>query len=526
MWPVLVLAAVMGLAHLIVTPAFWPVDELSHIAYADQLATTQTLPRIDSPIPADLDYPGFSDRLQWERDERHAGRQDIWTSNHPPLPYAIQGAALAVGSWAAGGTGGLVLARLTSVAWLVVGVWATMQLAFLVAPRRAVASRRMPPSAVAYASGTLVAVTPTLSHLSGLVFNDVPAFAMSTLSLWLGARIAFKGLTPQRLAWLGLVGGLAGLTRVSCLPAVGLSFLLAGYGWWRRTETSGMSWQAYGGATVLAIIALIPALAFWLRNLRLYGSVTATGWLFEKFGRDLNDPVTVLISDQDFWARLWNRMFADLTTGHWSFGTRAVMTQSVLFMVLAGLGWWLIKALRPTTGPSDGGSGSPSTLSGAIRNHPRRIVGSVLTVLPVTLLVTTIGFHSAGGSLHGRYMLGGHAVMGLGIVLLLDQIPRVGRFMVAISTMVLFVVDAALVQSLVMHPVKPWAAAGATLNLPRLFGGATQALAIGCIAVGAVMLMVILWYGRRAVAGTTGTDASAKFPDSKDPQTRVEPATA
>ncbi|CAN5494663.1 hypothetical protein BH23ACT9_BH23ACT9_04400 [soil metagenome] len=82
----LALAAVMAMAHAVATPAFWPVDETSHVAYADHLATEHALPRIDSPIPRTLDYPGLSQRLAWERDQQRDGREDIWTSNHPPLP--------------------------------------------------------------------------------------------------------------------------------------------------------------------------------------------------------------------------------------------------------------------------------------------------------------------------------------------------------------------------------------------------------------------------------------------------------
>lgn len=495
-WPVLLLAAVMSLAHVIATPAFWPVDELSHIAYADQVVTSGTLPHIDTRIPADLPYLGFSERLQWEVDERHDGRQDIWTSNHPPLSYAVQGVALAIGSWAAGGTAGIVLARLTSVAWLVAGVWAAMQLAFLMAPRRPAPTRRLTPSSVAYAVGTIVAITPTLSHLGGLVFNDVPAFALSTLCLLLGTRAALTGLTPNRMAWLGLLGGLAALTRISCLPAVGLAFLLAAYAWWRQPPRSPSA-GAYRGALLLSVVALAPAAVFFVRNVELYGSVTATGWLFEKFGRDLNDPLGVLLSDQTFWARLWNRMMADLTTGHWAFGIRATMTQAVLLMVLTAVGWWLIQSLHRPAAPSQGDDGVRPTLVGAIRTHPRRVAGTALAMLPVALLVTTIGFHSAGGSLHGRYMLGGHAVLVLGIVVVLDQLPRLGRVMIVITTLLLFVVDAALLRSLVNNPVKPWAAAGAELNLPLLFGAATQTLTLLCTAAGVGLLVLILRYQRR-----------------------------
>ncbi len=521
----LVLAALLSVAHGLATPAFWPVDETSHVAYADHLVRNLELPRIDDPIPADLPYPGLSERLGWERDQLRDGRQDIWTSNHPPLPYVVQGVALVVGDTLGGGTLAVLLARLTSVPWLLLGVWATMQLAFLLAPRSVPGGHdRLQPEDVAVAAGTIVAVTGTLSHLGGLVFNDVPAFAMSTLCLYLGARVAFAGLDPRRLTQLGLLAGAASLTRISCLPAVGVMVLLAAYGWWR--DPAALRVPGRARAVAVGAAAMVPAAAFWLRNIVLYGDMTAAGELLQKFDRDVNAPVLSLLTDRFFWLRLWNRMLEDLTTGHWAVGLRAALTEIVLIAVLVGLGfavWGWVRAGRPLVLTDDRGSVDLTLVAddrrlswhglvAALRGRPRRVVWLLGSLLPLSLLASTVQFHAVGGSLHGRYVLGGHSLVATAMVLLLASMPRIGRWTAVVVAVPLFVVDVALVQALLRYRSETWAREGITLDLPLLAGGSTGPLVMMLlVAAGVALTAVVAGHrrGGRTAQGVTGVPAAS-----------------
>jgi 4-amino-4-deoxy-L-arabinose transferase-like glycosyltransferase len=532
LWPVIALAALLGLTSLVATPSFWPVDETSHVAYADHILREGNLPQLDTPIPTDAAYPGLVQRLHWERDQFREGRQDIWTSNHPPLPYLVQAVALGTGRAIGDGRLAMVLARLTSVAWLCLGVLATVRLAFLLAPAGRTGRRaRLEPQDVAYAAGALVAVTPTLTHLSGLVFNDVPAFTMSTLCLLVGARAAFAGLTPQRLALLGLVGGAAAITRVSCLPAVAVMGLLALYGWWR--DPAALRGPAVTRSAVTAVLAFTPAACFWARNVVLYGDLTAADALFTKFDRDLNTPVDELVGDHVFWLRLWNRMWADLTTGHWAVGTRAQITAVLWLLLILATAVALTRAVRhlldlprrsrrrrrrsaapagrlldlagdrgeaglpvPVPALLPGWARQPSwgpPVARALAAHPRRVVWAVGSLLPLSLLVSAVEFHSAGGSLHGRYLLGGHALVAVAIVLALDGLPRVGRTLAVGVVVPIFITNLALVRALQVHGGTTWDRVGIHLVLPSLAGdgaaGIVTALQVGAAAL--VLLVVV-----------------------------------
>ncbi|CAN5494725.1 hypothetical protein BH23ACT9_BH23ACT9_04410 [soil metagenome] len=417
----------------------------------------------------------------------------------------MQGAALRIGSVAAGGDGALMLARLTSTAWLVAGVWLTMRLALLLAPRRrSTGALRSPGRAwIAGTAGLVVAATPSLSHLGGLVFNDVPAFTLSTACLLVGVTTAMSGITTRRLLLLGGVLGAAALTRVSCLPAVAIAALLTGYGAWHHGIGIPRGRRAL--VAIGASLPLVPAVAFWLRNIALYGDLTASATLLAKFDRDLNDPVSQLLVDRMFWLRLWNRMAADLTTGHWAVGLRANLTELLLLAALTGLGVILWRLRDP---------GRPITW---LRN-PRAVSWALCLLLPAALLASTVQFHAAGGSLHGRYLLGGHAVTATVLVIALVQLPRVGRPLALAAPAVLLVVSGFLLQGMRLHHAAIWARSGIEMELPMLTGSATDGLVLVCTMLAWGLL------GLATVQRLRDRSGVVVDRDDSDPSNRSDPS--
>ncbi len=149
---------------------------------------------------------------------------------------------------------------------------------------------------LALAAAGVVACTPMFVFISGSVNNDNLVVALATASLWLMLRRLRRpqsvhersthhcteerpqGARLQRLAWrfrssavrwalLGLLIGLAALTKVSGLGLFGLAGLALAWTSWRRRD-----WRLFlrAGTLVVGVAALVAGW-WYLRNWRLYG---------------------------------------------------------------------------------------------------------------------------------------------------------------------------------------------------------------------------------------------------------------
>lgn len=460
-------AAVLACLHLLLTPALWPVDETAHVAYADHVASHLTLPEVDDPIPSDRPWPGLDQRLGWERQRGYDGRQDIWTANHPPLPSLAQGVVLRVGLLVSPSLA-LGLARLTSVAWFLVAVWLAMHLAALLLPGR--------PRAV-LGAGLLLAITPTATHVSGLVFTDAAAMAAMTGCLLVGARMVLEGPSPVLRWWMAAAAGAAGLIRVSVLPAVAVMVGLALVAHLRDPEEAASPAEGVRTVGVPIAVAMLPAALFWLRNLVLLGGVSGSAALLEKFDRAPNDPLESLLTDRWFWLRLWNRLWADLTTGHWNVWPRRGVTELILWLVVAGLAWQVAVRGRALW--------SGARLREALP-MPRDLVlvWGAIGLLVLAQVSAVVTFHSAGGSLHGRYLLGVHPVLCIAAVWLAGSMPRVGVAAVAALHALAGTAGVWLLVDLVRSGSSTWNRGPLRIDLPHLAGVWTGPLAMALVLVG------------------------------------------
>lgn len=80
----------------------------------------------------------------------------------------------------------------------------------------------------------IFAFTPQMVHVSAFVTTDVGVTAFSALTLWQTLKLLRLGATPTRLMLIGVLAGLAALSKVSgllILPAVGVAVLLD---WYKR----------------------------------------------------------------------------------------------------------------------------------------------------------------------------------------------------------------------------------------------------------------------------------------------------
>ncbi|HRK23150.1 MAG TPA: DUF2142 domain-containing protein, partial [Fimbriimonadaceae bacterium] len=120
----------------------------------------------------------------------------------------------------------------------------------------------------ALTAAAFAALLPMNLALSGAISNDPLLYALCTWALALTARGIRNGFTVKSAAGIGLLMGLAFLTKttaVALIPAIGVGFAMA------RPSKSDI--LRIGGTA--AAIALFLGVPWWLRNLSAYGDPLA-----------------------------------------------------------------------------------------------------------------------------------------------------------------------------------------------------------------------------------------------------------
>jgi len=268
----LLLFLLMGLHYSITTPLFEAPDEIWHYAYVRYLAEEHTLPAL-----TDTDSGAYQEVAQ------------------PPLYYAV--AALVSGlvpdedveqllwhnpgfGYQAGGTvndnknmlihtarerfpwrGAVLairLARLVSLAFglmTVVAAWGLGREAFPHQP------------AWALSVGAVVAFVPQFLFISGVVSNDSATAAFSTSALWAIVRAANRGMTRSRSFTIGVLIGLAALTKTSALLLIPLAMAIPMF---TRHPPARRVSSVVGHWSLVILTALTVGGWWYFRNAILY----------------------------------------------------------------------------------------------------------------------------------------------------------------------------------------------------------------------------------------------------------------
>jgi 4-amino-4-deoxy-L-arabinose transferase-like glycosyltransferase len=270
------LFVLLSLFYMRSTPPFEGPDEAQHFAYVTWLAEGRGFPPqgeaawktaleqeasqppfyyLLAAIPArliDLDQPAAT-----YRPNPHFPApldREVWDNDNRAIHYPEDAHPL-TGGWLA-----LYLARGVTALFGVLLTVAVYGLARTLLPQ-------VP--AVAWAAALLVAVIPQVLFVSSVVSNDIPAAALSTLTLWLLARLLQQGPSRGRAIALGIAFGLAALTKASTLV---LALPLAlGIGWLWRTGRYDLG-IVMRAAFWTALGALATAGWWFLRSWYLYGS--------------------------------------------------------------------------------------------------------------------------------------------------------------------------------------------------------------------------------------------------------------
>lgn len=232
---VFVVAALMGTAFAITTPALEAPDEMVHLHYLDLLRDQQSLPRstergalspqLDELITGSrVSEVAFqpSHRPPWTAVESAAldarldalpsgDVRDSFTnaSSQPPGYYAV--AAVLTGF-----TGGNELDRL-----LVVRLLSVLLMAFAVAGAVVFARAAVPSvGGLVLVGGFMAATTPLVAFIGGSV-NPDSAYAAAAAWMLAGvATILREGLTMRRALWVGAATGAGLAAKLTFLPMV------------------------------------------------------------------------------------------------------------------------------------------------------------------------------------------------------------------------------------------------------------------------------------------------------------------
>jgi 4-amino-4-deoxy-L-arabinose transferase-like glycosyltransferase len=317
-----------GLLFVVIFPPFSGHDEVAHYAYIRLLATEQRLPVIPELeawretfrpgqmsetgdfLPKDL-YPYCRYVLDWwcaADDPRWlanppygvtflddfypAGWQ--YAANHPPLYYALASPAYLLTD-GLGPAMQMRLLRMLAIPFGMLVVVATFAIGRALFPRD---------SFVALVAAMFIAFQPQLAYEAAMVNNDIVAVAAVAALLALLVRGVRQGFTWRRSVVLGVVFGLALLSKgtpIVFAPVIALG-MIGGIGWRRVTV-----WAPRGA--LVGGLGFAMAAPWYLHLHRLYGDFSGLDRVasLQYMWTYTDDPAKPA---PGFFDLLWNRDFA------------------------------------------------------------------------------------------------------------------------------------------------------------------------------------------------------------------------
>jgi len=279
---ILALFLALGLTYSVVVPPFETPDEVWHYLYVKYVAEARGLPVYDGANP----LPMYQEASQPPLYYLVSGLATSWINTTDAErvirwnPHAARGLASAVGNknvvlhtaaQAFPYQGTTLAAHVVRWLSLVMGAGAviyTYLIALLV-----FAGRRL----LALAATAVHAFNPEFLFVSASVNNDGAVNLLSSVALGLLLSIAQAGPSTVQLIALGVVLGLAAISKLSGLVLLPLAALALGWlAWQRRSVCLVMRW---------AILVMVPALIaggwWYVRNWLLYHDPLGLRLMFE-----------------------------------------------------------------------------------------------------------------------------------------------------------------------------------------------------------------------------------------------------
>lgn len=288
-YTVLSMFVVLGLAYALATPIFEKPDEQWHLAYIKRLAEGQGYPTApisfadDAPAQESSQPPLYYTLAALAVRVLAPEMSDLHTrlTRNPAFPFEARNAQndnknvfvhTAPAAFLLEGTARAVqTARLVALLFGVLTVYATYRLALEIFPPRSSplrAGERVPLLAASF-----VAFLPQFIFISSAASNDSAAAAWCALSLWATVGIMRQGFTVWRVVSLGLLLGLAALSKISAIglwPIVLLALVLF------KTDRLPRFMGRVGWASMAALIALALTGPWLIYTAFVFGDVLGT----------------------------------------------------------------------------------------------------------------------------------------------------------------------------------------------------------------------------------------------------------
>ncbi len=400
LWLIITAYLVLGTLYAVGTPAWQVPDEPAHYNYIATLVETRALPVLR---PGDYDA-AYLDTLKAERFPPGLSVATVrYESWQPPLYYLL--AVPAYLAW----TGALLAVRLFTLlvgAGVVVLTW---RLARALLPTQ---------PGVALTAAGFVAVLPQHLAMMAAANNDALAEVLMALGLLLCLRLVLADEKTQKRWWpLGVVLGLAFLTKLSAYPLAGLAalalLLVARRERWPLAKLVRRGVELFGPAIVLGGL-------WWGRNLVVYGGL-------DFLGMQRHDAVVVGQLRTSEALALWGssgylqRFFQTTFQSFWGqFGWMGVVMDRRVYLALlvftAGLVIGLVGAVvawRPALG-----------LLGRVAQPlpPARRDALALAAVAVLLAVAVYLYYNLSFvQFQGRYLYPALPLIAVGVALALRQ---------------------------------------------------------------------------------------------------------
>ncbi len=481
---VIALYVVMGALYAIRTPPWQAPDEPAHFNYIAYLATERSF-----PVLQEGDYP--HQYLEEIKAARFPSTMSIaalrYESHQPPLYYLLAAPVYLLTS--SMGLDSQVLAlRLFSVVLGAIGLWVLHQMALELSSDHAEDARNNAAFAAAIATA-FVAVLPMHVAMTAAINNDVLGELVLWCILWHALRAIRRGL-DSRSAWaMGLLLGIALLTKTTIyLTVAGVLALLA----WlalpeQPDETTALRIRS-GYLVRVVLVGLALAGPWFLRNALVYGNLDILAW-------QRHDAVVVgQLRTHDLLARLGSWQFAlhfmrTTFRSFWGqFGWMGVLIDQRVYLALAVFSGVLAVAFAQLVVRVWRGEIQPTTA--------QRRACAVLAGAAGLTVVTYLGYNIKFVQHQGRYLFPALGPLAIAVALSVMELlkPKVARLVVFLLLLAaaLAVVLGAIAGDLPGWTILPLLAAAAWLTVIARLPKPWKWLPLAGLYIGFLVLNPIL----------------------------------